>query len=336
MTTLDGKAEAARRIQRRQYAKECLVVCDWMYPVIDNPRGEDHVGDPTFESRILSAATGRRWTEEELCRVGERVFNLQRAVMLREGHRARRDDVLPGEWHEEPLEGHVADPDCVAPGPRGEAVSRIGARLDRPAFTRLRDEYYELVGWDVSTGLPSAARLRELDLPEVAEALGAAGLARPRARRLPATGRLIRRARSALRPVLYAARRGRAARKTVPEEAAEPLNGEELARLMDEQRRMFGDERVAHNFADWNKTMQYSFSDTGEHWLIRFVDGRASAPERLDGPAERPDIVYEMSTATLAAMTRGELSGMQAYRQRRLRLRASFSDMMKLQALNKV
>jgi hypothetical protein len=35
-------------------------------------------------------------------------------------------------------------------------------------------------------------------------------------------------------------------------------------------------------------------------------------------------------------MTRGEISGQQAFQQRRLKLKASFPDMMKLQSLNRV
>jgi aldehyde:ferredoxin oxidoreductase len=176
LTTLRGKPLAARKIQDRQYAKESLVVCDWMYPVIDNPQGEDHVGDPTFESRILAAVTGEPWDEASLARAGERVFNLQRAILLREGHRAAEDDLLPPEWHEKPLEGHIADVECNVPGPDGQPVSRVGERVEMEAYLEARREYYRLRGWDPATGLQSPALLRELQLPEAAEALAGLGL----------------------------------------------------------------------------------------------------------------------------------------------------------------
>ena len=95
MTTLGGKAEAAVRIQNRQFAKESAEICDWMFPVIDNPSGTDdvkRVGESSVEARLLSAALGREITEEDYYRFGERVFTLQRAVLLREGHRAPEDD----------------------------------------------------------------------------------------------------------------------------------------------------------------------------------------------------------------------------------------------------
>jgi aldehyde:ferredoxin oxidoreductase len=176
LTTLRGKALAARKIQDRQYAKESLVLCDWMYPVIDNPKGEDHVGDPSIESRILAAVTGEPWDEQSLACVGERVFNLQRAILLREGHRAGEDDVLPREWHEKPLEGHIADVECNVPGPDGQPVSRVGEKVEMGEYLKAREEYYHLRGWDPATGLQGGALLRALELPEVAQALAGLGL----------------------------------------------------------------------------------------------------------------------------------------------------------------
>ena len=176
LTTLDGKALAARLIQDRQHAKECLIVCDWMYPVMDIPLGDDHVGDPTIESSILSAVTGETWSEQDLYKVGERVFNLQRAILLREGHRAREQDVLHKEWHETPLEEHIGDPECLVPTADGQTATRIGARIDMPEYLRERDRYYQLREWDVTTGLQTRAHLGSLGLADVADGLAKRGL----------------------------------------------------------------------------------------------------------------------------------------------------------------
>ncbi|MBN1628137.1 MAG: SCP2 sterol-binding domain-containing protein [Thermoleophilia bacterium] len=105
----------------------------------------------------------------------------------------------------------------------------------------------------------------------------------------------------------------------------------ELERVIEEQRRRFLDPRVASSFRGWNKTMQYSFTDTGEHFYFRFVDG---APEQvLRGKAEGAEIMYEMDTSTFFAITRRELSGLKAYQQKRVKLRASLPDMLKLQKI---
>jgi aldehyde:ferredoxin oxidoreductase len=336
-TTLEGKARAARMIQDRQYAKESLVTCDWMFPVIDLPNSDDHIGDPGIESRILSAATGIDYTVEDLDRVGARIFELQRAILLREGQRARRDDLLPEEFHTQPLEGHVADPECLVPGRNGEVVSRLGERVEMRDFIRLREEYYELRGWDVRTGLQTRAGLAGLDLPEAADELEARGLLASRARRVPPQLRLARRLGSGL--VGSVRRRGRAGRgrRVDPAGPAAPaMSREELLQLLEEQRSRYAHPRVVHNFLGWNKTMQYHISDFDEYFAIPMIDGVAQAPEPLSAPLERPEVSYQMDSETLRAMTRGEISGQEAFRRRRLRLKASFADIMKLQSLDKL
>jgi hypothetical protein len=330
MTTLDGKAEAARRIQNRQHAKESMGVCDWMFPLIDIPRGQDHVGDPSFESRILSAMLGQPISEQELYRVGERVFNLQRAVLLREGHRARQDDLLPDEWHRRQIQTHVADPELLAPGPRGEIVSQLGRRAEMSAYLRVRDEFYQRRGWDVPSGLQSAEGLRALELPEVAEDLLARGLAVRHARGIPLAARIRHR--------FNAWREGRrgAAGGLEERQQAEPVEEPELTQILLTEQGKFGAEQVRHNFRGWNKTMQYTFPDIGAHYAIRFVDGEAQPPEKLDAAVEKPEISYEMDTWVLREMSAGRLSGKQAYFKRLLRIKAAFGDMMKLQSLNRL
>ncbi|MCK4820157.1 hypothetical protein KA005_30610, partial [bacterium] len=102
-STYEGKALAAQNIQDREYAKECLVLCDFSWPIRYVRHSEDHVGDPTVESKILSAVTGREVDEEGLRKIGERVFNLQRAILAREGHKGRESDTLPETDYSAPL-----------------------------------------------------------------------------------------------------------------------------------------------------------------------------------------------------------------------------------------
>jgi aldehyde:ferredoxin oxidoreductase len=175
-STYDGKALAAIRIQDREYAKECLILCDFAWPVTHILSG-DHVGDPSVESRILSAVTGREVDEEGLYRIGERVFNLQRAIHIREGHGGRASDTIPEAFFTIPLKGHAMNSNAQAPGKDGEITSRIGMVMDREGFERMKDDYYQLRGWDVASGLQTKAKLEELDIGEVAQELGLKGLA---------------------------------------------------------------------------------------------------------------------------------------------------------------
>jgi aldehyde:ferredoxin oxidoreductase len=170
-STHEGKALAAKMIQDREYAKECLVLCSFLWPVLDIVNSDDHVGDPTLESQILSAVTGEDVDEEGLYRIGERTFNLQRAILIREGHRGKQDDAIPEAWFTVPLKGDPVNPDCLVPGVAGQPTSRRGAVVDRAEFERTREEYYQLRHWDTATGLPTRIRLTELGLGDTAQEL---------------------------------------------------------------------------------------------------------------------------------------------------------------------
>ena len=170
-STYDGKAMAAARIQDRQNAKECLILCDFSYPIMHSPATEDHVGDPSLESRILSAVTGRGMDEAELHRVGERVFNIQRAILVREGRKGREHDTIEEFNFTTPLRGDYGNPDCLVPGKDGEPYARKGMVVDRGEFERMKDEFYETRGWDAATGFQTRAKLEELGLADVAEVM---------------------------------------------------------------------------------------------------------------------------------------------------------------------
>lgn len=175
-STYEGKALAAKMIQDRQLAKECLILCDIVWPVFYVEHSADHVGDPALESKVFSAITGRNMSEEEIYRVGERVLNLQRAILAREGHRGREDDILPEACFTIPLESERLNPACLFPGKNGEIISRKGAVFERDKFLRILGEFYELRGWDRETGFQTKAKLEDLGLNDVAQDLAERGL----------------------------------------------------------------------------------------------------------------------------------------------------------------
>ncbi len=178
-STYDGKALAARIVQDRAYSSDCLVLCLWMFPISDSEYTEDHVGDPAIESRLLSAIVGKPFSEQDLDRVGERIANLQRAVLLREGGRGRQTDNLAQFYFTTPLKNDWTVKECLVPGKNGEVLSRKGQVLDRQKFEDMKSQFYALRGWDVPSGLPTVAGLRALGLADVAADLASRGLARP-------------------------------------------------------------------------------------------------------------------------------------------------------------
>ena len=100
--------------------------------------------------RAITGWSTRLW---ELMKIGERRINLLRAFNAREGWDSR-GDILPPRLAE-PLIGGPTD----------------GRAVDMEQWAWAKKEYYKLMGWDPTTGNPTAAKLHELDLGWVADEL---------------------------------------------------------------------------------------------------------------------------------------------------------------------
>jgi aldehyde:ferredoxin oxidoreductase len=132
--TLAGKAGHTKIFQDRFAAVDSLVICKFAFFGVSE---EEY-------ANILSAVTGVTFTSEDLMRVGERIWNLERLYNLREGF-TRADDVLPERFFEEPANGRI---------------------IDRMEFLRTRTEYYRMRGWD-DNGVPTERTLKRLGLDEL-------------------------------------------------------------------------------------------------------------------------------------------------------------------------
>ncbi|HEY41808.1 MAG TPA: hypothetical protein G4O18_08140 [Dehalococcoidia bacterium] len=173
LSTYEGKALTATRVQDRRYVHESLILCDWAWPIMTVEFSDDHVGDPGLESKVASAALGKETSEEALYRIGERIVNLQRAILARE---ARGSDTLPEFYFTMPMRDDVTNPQGIAPGKDGEIFTKKNAVLDRAKFEEMKREFYGLRGWDAATGLQTKASLEALDLKDVATELEQLGL----------------------------------------------------------------------------------------------------------------------------------------------------------------
>jgi len=56
------------------------------------------------------------------------------------------------------------NPDLELPGTGGEIFSRKGKTVDRQEFEQMKDEYYQLRGWDVESGFQTKEKLQDLGL----------------------------------------------------------------------------------------------------------------------------------------------------------------------------
>ena len=163
-TTYEGKALAARNIQNRTYLRDSLGLCDYIWPITYSLTQPDGVGDPNLEGSLFTAVTGV--VSSELDVSAERIFNLQRLIRVREGHRVPQDDYPPEYNFTEPLLSGVHGDKMIMPGPGAQPVDMTGNMLDRDKFKAMLREYYRLRGWDEKTGLPSKKTLVALGMDE--------------------------------------------------------------------------------------------------------------------------------------------------------------------------
>jgi aldehyde:ferredoxin oxidoreductase len=98
---------------------------------------------PTCMAMLYSAATGIKTTPRDIMRTGERVFNLMRLYVTREGVK-RDDDHWPSSLYEETFDGR----------------SHFSAIETESNLER----YYKLRGWSLKTGRPLTRTLKRLDL----------------------------------------------------------------------------------------------------------------------------------------------------------------------------
>jgi len=101
-------------------------------------------------AEIAEAVTGFHFSKESMFEVGERVVNLERAYLVREGIR-RRDDYLPQRFLKESL-------------PNGNSKGSIFE------MEPMLNEYYAQRGWD-ERGIPTDATLEKIGLVHVAQQL---------------------------------------------------------------------------------------------------------------------------------------------------------------------
>lgn len=100
---------------------------------------------------MVAGATGWETSLFELMMLGERTTTLARVFNAQEGL-DRKDDMLPERLFD-PLET----------GPL------TGKKLDREKFEKALDIYYEMMGWDVVTGIPREVKLHHLNIADLSK-----------------------------------------------------------------------------------------------------------------------------------------------------------------------
>ena len=104
---------------------------------------------PLFGKMVAAARGINKYSDAELAKVGERMFNLERVFNIREGFRSK-DDTLPERVQKEPL--------LEAEASTGQTFSNLQGMIQ---------EYYQARGW-TDEGFPPPEKLRKLGLEQAA------------------------------------------------------------------------------------------------------------------------------------------------------------------------
>ncbi|MGE5508990.1 MAG: aldehyde ferredoxin oxidoreductase [Chitinophagales bacterium] len=157
------KAKFAAWSLFRKELHDSLTLCNWMWPFAFSPLKErNYEGDTSLESKLYSIVTGDQKTEKELDEVAERIFNLHRALTIRDmGTKDMRKE-------------HDTVPEWVFDEPKDKAPFTPGHdKMDRADIELAKDLFYKELGWDVATGAPTRATYERLGMKEVADKLAA-------------------------------------------------------------------------------------------------------------------------------------------------------------------
>lgn len=105
---------------------------------------------PQYEqfSKLVALSTGLTFTPKELRTIGERIYTLERLMLVKDGI-SRQDDTLPKRYFNEPI-------------PEGPAQGEV---ISREEFDGMLDEYYRLHRWD-KNGIPQTRTIKRLGLDE--------------------------------------------------------------------------------------------------------------------------------------------------------------------------
>lgn len=146
-----GKGKVVKFYEERCALADCLNVCK-------NTLVNMEILPFAQAAQLLEATTGFPFTENLLQKAAERIVNLERAYIVREGIR-RSDDTLPERFLKEPL-----PQEC---GPSAGSIVELDLMLD---------EYYQARDWDLKTGIPTGKVLKQLGLIDIIEDLEGRGI----------------------------------------------------------------------------------------------------------------------------------------------------------------
>ena len=150
----ENKAKLAAYCVNDKNFHDSATLCNWMWPMTQSPSKERaYHGDLDLQADFMTAVTGETYTQAGLQEAGERITQMLRAMTaisfqkncgsanLRQEHDAICDWVFDKE-------------------PDFKAFEEGTTKLDRADMEKAKDLFYDIFGWDKTTGVRPARRWR--------------------------------------------------------------------------------------------------------------------------------------------------------------------------------
>jgi aldehyde:ferredoxin oxidoreductase len=159
-----------------RFWKQSMLFCDARWPDFVNIHRPDYVGATGMaEPRYVKAVTGRDLSFEDGIELGRKIWNLDHAIWTLQGRHRELVHFADNLYEQRPL-FHIDDgiANVHMPGKENGKWGMHGysqRTLDRDKFEAFKTRFYEMQGWDPTTGYPTRSTLESLGLGYVADEL---------------------------------------------------------------------------------------------------------------------------------------------------------------------
>ena len=162
----EGKAVLAALSLIYMELHNSVTACNYTLPTWASPRKDrNYRGDIGMDAKMYSAVTGDQVTKEEFEKIGLRILTLFRALTAKHMNEKDQRNV------------HDTMPDWIFDYPEDKEPFTPGHdKMDRDDMELAKDLFYEQLGWDKETGMPTKETLTDLGLADVADELTKLGL----------------------------------------------------------------------------------------------------------------------------------------------------------------
>ena len=165
-----AKIRLAKWCFNQKQWSDMATLCDWVWPMtLSSSPARHYKGDIEVDSQFLTAVTGETWSQDDLLFAAERVSQMLRVMTaisfkINEGaDNLRTTHDVVSDW--------VFDKE-----PEFKAFEEGTVKMDRADMEKAFDMFYEEMGWDVKTGIPTRATLEKFGLGDMADKLAEYGI----------------------------------------------------------------------------------------------------------------------------------------------------------------